>query len=53
VLELVYFCYALMVLLRRRLFDSDPSEVLVLAYGAVAFVWLRGCRFDCYCRDGV
>jgi hypothetical protein len=36
------------------------AEVLVLVYGAevlvygvVAFVWLRGSCFDCYCHDGV
>jgi hypothetical protein len=25
----------------------------VLVYGVVAFVWLRGSCFDCYCHDGV
>jgi hypothetical protein len=34
-----------MVLLQKQLFDSGPSEVLVLAYGAVNFVWFRGCRW--------
>jgi hypothetical protein len=42
-----------MVLLQRQLFDSSPSKVLMLVYGAVAFVWFRGCRYDGYCLGGV
>jgi hypothetical protein len=49
----VLACGAQRFPLSRLLWLCFLVSIGVLALGVVIFVWPRGYRLDCYCRDGV